>query len=67
MWNFYSYPKWIYRIPYADWLHLFEMPLAGYLGYIPFSWEIFALYHLLTGPLCRDRNRNTLCLVEDPS
>ncbi len=65
MWNFYSYPKWIYRIPYADWIHLFEMPLAGYLGYIPFSWELFALYHLLTGPLRRDRNRRALCLVED--
>jgi hypothetical protein len=56
MWNFYSYPKWVYRIPYAGWLPLFEMPLAGYLGYLPFSLELFALYHLLTGPLLRQRN-----------
>jgi hypothetical protein len=49
MWNFYSWPKWIYRIPYADVLHVFEMPLAGYLGYIPFALELFALYHFVTG------------------
>ncbi len=43
MWNYHAYPKWIYRIPYADWLPIFEMPLAGYLGYLPFSWELFSL------------------------
>jgi hypothetical protein len=46
MWNFYSYPKWIYRIPFFDFLHIFEMPLLGYFGYLPFSMELFALYHL---------------------
>lgn len=55
MWNIYSYPKWIYRIPYADWLHIFEMPLAGYLGYIPFSLELFSIYHLLTIPFRKNR------------
>ncbi len=64
MWNFYSYPKWVYRIPYADWLRLFEMPLAGYLGYLPFSLELFALYHLVTGPLLCQRNRDYLRLVD---
>ncbi|MHB8908954.1 MAG: hypothetical protein ACYDAA_08780 [Syntrophales bacterium] len=65
MWNFLSYPKWIYRIPFADWLHLFEMPLAGYLGYLPFSWELFALYHLVTGFLTPDRNRHYLRLIDE--
>jgi hypothetical protein len=51
MWNLYSYPKWIYRLPYADFYHVFEMPLLGYAGYIPFSLELFALYHLLMGLL----------------
>jgi len=46
MWNFYSYPKWIYRIPFFDFLHIFEMPVLGYFGYLPFSMELFALYHL---------------------
>jgi hypothetical protein len=57
MWNFYAYPKWIYRIPYADLLHIFEMPLPGYLGYLPFSLELFALYHLTAGPQARRGKR----------
>lgn len=64
MWNFYSYPKWIYRIPYAGWLRVFEMPLAGYLGYLPFSLELFALYHLVAGIFLRERNRHYLRLIE---
>ena len=51
MWNFYSFPKWIYSIPYADCCHLFEMPLLGYGGYLPFSLEIFAYFQLCSGLL----------------
>lgn len=49
MWNIYSYPKWIYTIPFFDFIHIFEMPVLGYLGYLPFSMELFCLYHLTTG------------------
>lgn len=49
MWNYFSYPKWVYDIHFANVLHIFEMPLPGYLGYIPFSLELFALYHLVVG------------------
>ena len=49
MWNYYSFPKWTYDLPYLDVLEVFEMPLAGYLGYLPFSLELFALYNLLIG------------------
>ncbi len=51
MWNYLSYPKWIYSVPWGNWLHIFEMPLLGYGGYLPFSLELFALYHLLAGLL----------------
>jgi hypothetical protein len=51
MWNYYSYPKWIYTVPYANWLHIFEMPLLGYGGYLPFALELYAVYHLATGLL----------------
>jgi hypothetical protein len=51
MWNYLSYPKWIYHVPWGDYLHLFEMPLAGYGGYLPFSLELFAIYHLVAGLL----------------
>ena len=47
LWNYYSYPKWIYSTPGVEFLYVFEMPLLGYLGYIPFSFELFAFYHLL--------------------
>ncbi len=46
MWNFFSYPKWVYHTPGVEFLYVFEMPLLGYLGYIPFSFELFAFYHL---------------------
>ena len=36
-WNFGSTAKWVYVIPYVDALHVFEMPLIGYAGYLPFG------------------------------
>ncbi len=51
MWNFYSYPKWVYHVPWGGWFKIFEMPLLGYGGYLPFSLELYALYHLLAGLL----------------
>jgi len=49
MWNYYSYPKWIYHVAWGDWLHIFEMPLLGYGGYLPFALELYALYHWVSG------------------
>jgi hypothetical protein len=46
MWNWLSWPKWEYRIPYLELGHVFEMPVFGYLGYPPFSLEVFAITHL---------------------
>jgi hypothetical protein len=37
MWNFYSQSKWHYAIPYVHRFMLFEMPLLGYAGYLPFG------------------------------
>jgi hypothetical protein len=49
MWNFFSFPKWVYTVPWGGFLHVFEMPLLGYGGYLPFGLELFALYHLVMG------------------
>jgi hypothetical protein len=49
MWNYYSYPKWVYHLPYFNFLNIFEMPLPGYIGYLPFSMELFALFHFMKG------------------
>jgi hypothetical protein len=58
MWNFHSYPKWIYYLPGVNVFKLFEMPLPGYIGYLPFSLEIFALYNFITGWFRKESLRN---------
>ena len=55
MWNYFSYPKWVYHVPWGGVLHLFEMPALGYGGYLPFALELFAIYHLITGFWGRSR------------
>ena len=64
MWNFYSYPKWIYQVPFVDFLHIFEMPLLGFLGYLTFSLELYAFYNLATGLLKRKKQLEFLKAVQ---
>lgn len=47
LWNWHAYPKWVYDTPGWDFWHVFEMPLFGYLGYLPFGLELYPLAHLL--------------------
>lgn len=47
MWNSHSMPKWTYSVPFVQFGHLFEMPILGYGGYLPFGLEIFAIYALV--------------------
>jgi hypothetical protein len=51
MWNYFSYPKWIYTIPWGGCCKVFEMPLLGYGGYLPFALELYAIYHFVVGLL----------------
>ena len=46
MWNYLSYAKWLYFLPsvFLPQYRLFEMPLIGYLGYLPFALDVFAFY-----------------------
>ncbi len=48
-WNSFSYPKWTYRTPGVEFLYIFEMPLLGYIGYLPFGLELYALGHIARG------------------
>jgi hypothetical protein len=61
MWNSRALPGWYYTVPMVDGApHLFAMPLPGYLGYLPFGIELFAMYQfalLVTG-----RTRDALVL-----
>ena len=44
-WNYWAIPKWVYSIPFFDFYRVFEMPMIGYIGYLPFAWELYAMYH----------------------
>jgi hypothetical protein len=46
-WNFWSFPKWIYDVPLFDFLPIFEMPILGYGGYVPFAWSVLQLVQLM--------------------
>ena len=48
MWNYWAYPKWEYSISFVDFFRIFEMPLLGYGGYIPFGLEVYAVYHFVS-------------------
>jgi hypothetical protein len=47
MWNYGSLAQWHYSIPYAERFHLFEMPLLGYAGYLPFGIECAVIMDLV--------------------
>lgn len=57
---------WMYNIPYVNVIHIFsEMPLLGYMGYMPFgilAWVMFiwlgALFGFDTALLPNDRDRS---------
>lgn len=66
LWNSQALPGWYYRVPVVDRApHLFAMPLPGYLGYLPFAVELFAMYQLLlmvTGWIVRRRLRDDIVI-----
>jgi len=47
LWNFNSAAKWVYDVPFVDRFHLFEMPVVGFTGYLPFGVECLAIALLL--------------------
>lgn len=46
-WNYWAGSKWVYSVPFFQNWKIFEMPLAGFLGFPPFALECWILYHLL--------------------
>ena len=60
MWNYFALPKWYYTVPFVGFAKIFEMPLLGYGGYIPFAWELYALYHFVWGVLRRPASTPTI-------
>ena len=50
MWNFHSLARWAYSIPWVDRFPVFEMPLLGYAGYLPFGLECALIGDALLEP-----------------
>lgn len=40
-WNMFSGAHWTYRVPGLDGWKIFEMPVLGYLGFLPFAVSVF--------------------------
>ena len=47
LWNYYSAAKWIYTVPFVQRFQVFEMPVVGFTGYLPFGIECAAIALLL--------------------
>jgi hypothetical protein len=45
LWNYPAGAKWIYTLPALNYWRIFEMPLLGYLGFIPFALEVQVMYN----------------------
>ena len=51
MWNHHATVSWEYNIGFFDFARIFQMPLLGYGGYLPFGLETYALFHFVVGLL----------------
>ena len=49
-WNYYAVAKWVYAVPFVHRFQIWEMPLIGFAGYLPFGVECAAV----TAWICPD-------------
>lgn len=47
-WNFWAGSHWEYSLPYLNFWRIFQMPIFGYSGFLPFALEIFAFGELFS-------------------
>ncbi|HAS82951.1 MAG TPA: hypothetical protein DCS43_09850 [Verrucomicrobia bacterium] len=50
LWNLHSQAKWIYSVPFVGRFKLFEMPILGFAGYLPFGLECAVVADFLLNP-----------------
>lgn len=60
MWNYYSLAKWKYSIPFVHHFQVFEMPILGYAGYLPFGLECAVIGSMLEKVLSPGRFANSI-------
>ena len=49
MWNYLSLAKWKYSIPFVHRYQIFEMPVLGYAGYLPFGLQCALIARIFMG------------------
>ncbi len=42
-WNYYAVAKWVYSVPWVQAFQIWEMPVIGFAGYLPFGVECAAV------------------------
>jgi|UniRef100_A0A7V6A2U5 hypothetical protein len=47
MWNYPSAARWVYTLPVLNFWKIFEMPVLGFLGFLPFALECWVMYAFL--------------------
>lgn len=56
-WNWGAIAKWIYSVPYVQRWQIWEMPLIGFAGYLPFGLECAAVSAWILPALVEDGER----------
>ena len=59
LWNWGSLARWQYSIPFVQRFYVFEMPLLGYAGYLPFGVACALAIDALATPGARARARGS--------
>ncbi|MDY6790924.1 MAG: hypothetical protein SWH54_06615 [Thermodesulfobacteriota bacterium] len=54
-WNYFSLAKWEYSISFVHRFPIFEMPILGYAGYLPFGLECAVIGGLIPGSWMKNR------------
>ena len=55
-WNYYALAKWIYSVPFVHRFQIWEMPLIGFGGYLPFGMECAAVTAWICPALIENEN-----------
>jgi len=48
-WNYHALAKWVYALPWVHAFQVWEMPLIGFAGYLPFGVECAAIIYWIYG------------------
>ncbi|GJL55231.1 MAG: hypothetical protein NPIRA02_23630 [Nitrospirales bacterium] len=64
LWNSSSLAHWEYAIPYLHVFEVFEMPILGYAGYLPFGMACIVCIHITFPALQREQKHETVSAVE---